>query len=102
MTAGRTTGGRLLFVVAPGEQPMFTRMNLPPFGTGVVTASLRAAGFDVDLHDLNSDLTRMWHAGEFTKADLRPFYDERAVVDFVAGGPNDFLDTFAGDRKSVV
>lgn len=96
MTAGRTTGGRLLFVVAPGEQPMFTRMNLPPFGTGVVTASLRAAGFDVDLHDLNSDLTRMWHAGEFTKADLRPFYDERAVVDFVAGGPNDFLDTFAG------
>ncbi|HEY8473294.1 MAG TPA: radical SAM protein [Natronosporangium sp.] len=88
-------GGRVLFIVAPGEQPMFTRMNLPPFGTGVVTASLRAAGFDVDLHDLNSDLIRMWRAGEFTKADLRPFYDERAVVEFVAGGPNEFLDRFA-------
>jgi len=86
---------RVLMLVAPGEQPLFTRMNLPPFGTGVVTASLRAAGFEVDLHDLNSDLTRMWHAGEFTKADLRPFYDERAVIGYADGEPNEFLDDFA-------
>lgn len=86
---------RVLFLVAPGEQPMFTRMNLPPFGTGIVTASLRDAGCDVDLHDLNSDLWRMWRAGEFTKADLRPFYDERAVLDYVGGARNDFLDSFA-------
>jgi len=95
---------RLLLLVAPGEQPMFTRMNLPPFGTGVVAASLRAAGYDVDLHDLNSDLTRMWQAGEFTKADLRPFYDERAVIGYVGGAHNDFLDTFAGrllDGKDI-
>lgn len=75
---------------------MFTRMNLPPFGPGVVAGSLRAAGIDVEHYDLNSDLWRMWHAGEFTKADLRPFYDERAVIDFVRGAPDDFLDTFAG------
>jgi len=87
---------RVLFLVAPGEQPMFTRMNLPPFGTGVVTASLRAAGFDVDLYDLNSDLSRMWQAGEFAKSELRPFYDEQTVVEFIRGGPNEFLDTFAG------
>ncbi|MFY1632980.1 B12-binding domain-containing radical SAM protein [Solwaraspora sp. WMMB335] len=94
--ANRPRPAQVLFIVAPGEQPMFTRMNLPPFGTGVVTASLRDAGFDVDLHDLNSDLARMWHGGEFTKAELQPFYDERAVVDYVGGGRNDFLDTFAG------
>ncbi|GGM20743.1 hypothetical protein GCM10011608_01660 [Micromonospora sonchi] len=96
MAANRLRPARVLFLVAPGEQPMFTRMNLPPFGTGVVTAGLRAAGFDVDLHDLNSDLSRMWHAGDFVKTDLRPFYDERAVVEFVGGAPDDFLDTFAG------
>jgi radical SAM superfamily enzyme YgiQ (UPF0313 family) len=90
------TRPRVLILVAPGEQPMFTRMNLPPFGTGVVTASLRAAGYDVDLHDLNSDLSRMWQAGEFTKADLHPFFDERAVMEFIGGAPHDFLDTFAG------
>jgi radical SAM superfamily enzyme YgiQ (UPF0313 family) len=75
---------------------MFTRMNLPPFGAGVVTASLRAAGYDVGLHDLNSDLQRMWQAGEFTKASLRPFYDERAVLGYLGGADDDFLDTFAG------
>lgn len=96
MAAIRPRPTRVLILVAPGEQPMFTRMNLPPFGTGVVTASLRAAGFDVDLHDLNSDLWRMWQAGEFAKADLRPFYDERAVTEYVGGASNDFLDTFAG------
>ena len=96
MAAVRTRPTRVLLLVAPGEQPMFTRMNLPPFGTGVVTAGLRAAGYDVDLHDLNSDLSRMYHGGEFTKADLRPFFDERAVIDYVNGGPDDFLDTFAG------
>ena len=94
MPATRPT--RVLMLVAPGEQPMFTRMNLPPFGTGVVTASLRAAGYDVDLRDLNSDLWRMWQAGEFAKADLRPFYDERAVIGYAGGGRDDFLDTFAG------
>jgi radical SAM superfamily enzyme YgiQ (UPF0313 family) len=87
---------RVLMIIAPGEQPMFTRMNLPPFGAGVVTSSLRAAGFDVDLHDLNSVLWRMWQAGEFTKASLRPFYDERAVLGYLDGGTDDFLDTFAG------
>lgn len=71
-------------------------MNLPPFGAGVVAGSLRAAGIEVEHHDLNSDLWRMWHAGEFTKADLRPFYDERSVIGFVRGAPDDFLDTFAG------
>src|SRR6266511_687596 len=96
MAAVRTRPTRVLFLVAPGEQPMFTRMNLPPFGTGVVTAGLRAAGYEVDLHDLNSDLWRMWRAGEFTKADLRPFYEERTVIDFIGGARNDFLDTFAG------
>jgi radical SAM superfamily enzyme YgiQ (UPF0313 family) len=96
MAADRSRPGRVLFIIAPGEQPLYTRMNLPPFGTGVVTASLRAAGFDVDLHDLNSDLWRMWLAGELDKADLRPFYDERQVVEFVGGAPNELLDTFAG------
>ena len=95
MAAVQTPGTRVLFLVAPGEQPLFTPMNLPPFGTGVVTAGLRAAGYEVDLHDLNSDLRRMWLAGEFTKAGLRPFYDERAVLDYVGGGQNEFLDTFA-------
>jgi radical SAM superfamily enzyme YgiQ (UPF0313 family) len=96
MATGRKRGVRVLMLVAPGEQPMFTRMNLPPFGTGIVTTGLRAAGFDVDLHDLNSDLARMWHAGEFSKTDLHPFYDERAVIAYVHGGRDDFLDTFAG------
>jgi len=70
-------------------------MNLPPFGTGIVAASLRDAGFDVDLHDLNSDLWRMWQAQEFTKADLRPFYDEQVFLDYVNGHENEFLDAFA-------
>lgn len=96
MPAIQTRPTRVLMLVAPGEQPMFTRMNLPPFGTGVVTASLRAAGYDVELRDLNSDLWRMWRAGEFAKADLRPFYDERAVIGYAGGGHDDFLDTFAG------
>ncbi|GIG56151.1 hypothetical protein Lfu02_05230 [Longispora fulva] len=96
MTANERSPGRVLIIVAPGEQPMFTRMNLPPFGTGIVTASLRQAGYEVDLNDLNSDLLRMWRAEEFTKADLRPFYDERTFLDYANGGENEFLDTFAG------
>jgi radical SAM superfamily enzyme YgiQ (UPF0313 family) len=96
MATDRTRPIRVLLLVAPGEQPMFIRMNLPPFGAGVVAASLRAAGYEVDLHDLNSDLWRMWQAGEFTKADLRPFYEARTVIEFVRGAPDDFLDTFAG------
>jgi radical SAM superfamily enzyme YgiQ (UPF0313 family) len=95
MTANQRRPARVLIIVSPGEQPMFTRMNLPPFGTGIVTASLRDAGFDVDFHDLNSDLWRMWQAGEFTKAQLRPFYDEQALIDYVNGGQNEFLDAFA-------
>ncbi len=95
MTESQTRPIRVLVVVSPGDQPMFTRMNLPPFGTGIVVASLRAAGYDVDLHDLNSDLLRMWQAGEFTKAELRPFYDERAVIEYMGGARNDFLDSFA-------
>ncbi|HET7014464.1 MAG TPA: radical SAM protein [Streptosporangiaceae bacterium] len=87
---------RVMLLVVPGDQPMFTKMNLPPFGPGIVAASLRDAGYEVDFHDLNSDLERMWHAGEFTKAELRPFYDERAVIDYMGGASNDFLDTFAG------
>jgi radical SAM superfamily enzyme YgiQ (UPF0313 family) len=95
MTASQRRPARVLMIVSPGEQPMFTRMNLPPFGTGIVTASLRAAGFEVDFYDLNSDLWQMWQAAEFTKAELRPFYDERAFLDYVNGGENEFLDTFA-------
>jgi len=96
MSAVPTRPTRVLFLVSPGEQPMFTPMNLPPFGTGVVTAGLRAAGYEVDLHDLNSDFRRMWLAGEFAKTDLRPFYDERAVLGYLRGERDDFLDDFAG------
>ncbi|WP_283137888.1 B12-binding domain-containing radical SAM protein [Rhizohabitans arisaemae] len=86
---------RVLIVDAPGEHTMFTRMNLPPFGPGVVAGSMRAAGIEVDHHDLNSDFSRMWHGKEFTKTDLRPFYDERAVISYVRGGANEFFDAFA-------
>ncbi len=96
MTVQPQRAVRVLILIAPGEQPMFTRMNLPPFGTGIVTASLRAAGFEVELCDLNAGLRRMWLAGEFAKTDLRPFYDERAVIDYVGGAGNEFLDTFVG------
>ncbi|MDX2545383.1 B12-binding domain-containing radical SAM protein [Streptomyces sp. WI04-05B] len=95
MPTAQTRPTRVMIVVSPGEQPMFTPMNLPPFGTGIVTASLRAAGYDVDLHDLNSDLRRMWLAGEFAKTDLAPFFDERAVLEYVAGGRDDHLEDFA-------
>ena len=88
---------RVLIIVAPGEQVLFTRMNLPPFGVGIVTASLRAAGMEVELRDLNAALSLKWQAGGFTKADLRPFYQEREVVGFVRGERNDYLDGFAGE-----
>ena len=91
----QSTTKRVLLLVAPGEHTMFQRMNLPPFGPGVVAANLRAQGFDVDYHDLNSDLSRMWHGGEFTKVDLKPFYEERSVVDYMCGGEHEFLDNFA-------
>ncbi|HEY3872205.1 MAG TPA: B12-binding domain-containing radical SAM protein [Actinocrinis sp.] len=98
MSAAPTTKPiRVLIIVAPGEQVLFTRMNLPPFGVGIVTASLRAAGMEVELCDLNAALSRKWQAGEFTKADLRPFYQEREVIGFVRGERNDYLDGFAGD-----
>lgn len=95
MPATRPRPARVLIVVAPGEQPMFTRMNMPPFGVGIITASLRDSGYEVDLRDLNSDLRRMWLAEEFTKTELRPFFDERAVLGYVAGGRDDYLDAFA-------
>ncbi len=75
---------------------MFHRMNLPPFGPAVVTTALRARGFEVDQHDLNSRLWRMWQGDEFAKADLLPLFEEQTVLDFVRGAPHDWLDTFAG------
>src|SRR5262245_39207207 len=87
---------RVLLPVAPSEHTLFNRMNLPPFGAGVVTSQLRAGGVEVELHDLNSTFWRMWQCGEFRKVDLRPFYQEEAIVGYVQGGHHDELDDFAG------
>lgn len=96
MAAPPNRAPRVLLLVAPSEHTLFNRMNLPPFGAGVVTSRLRAGGVEVELHDLNSRLWRMWQGGEFGKADLRPFYEAEAVVGYVQGGRHDGLDGFAG------
>jgi radical SAM superfamily enzyme YgiQ (UPF0313 family) len=87
---------RVLLLVAPGEHTLFNRMNLPPFGAGIVTSALRSGGVDVELHDLNSQFWRMWQRHEFQKTDLKPFYEERTIVDYVMGGAHEALDAFAG------
>jgi radical SAM superfamily enzyme YgiQ (UPF0313 family) len=86
---------RVLLLVAPGEHTLFNRMNLPPLGVGVVTAHLRANGVEVEVHDLNSRFSRMWRRGEFTRADLKPFYEARTVIEYVDGHRDDVLDDFA-------
>jgi radical SAM superfamily enzyme YgiQ (UPF0313 family) len=70
-------------------------MNLPPFGAGVVAGHLRSNDVPVDLRDLNSVLWRMHLGGEIVAADLRPFYEAQTVIDYVRGGENEYLDTFA-------
>src|SRR3954463_4879576 len=96
MVAPPNRAPRVLLLVAPGEHTLFNRMNLPPFGAGIITAALRSGGVDVELHDLNSRFARMWQGREVRKADLQPFYEERTIVEYVAGGRDDMLDEFAG------
>jgi len=62
---------------------------------GVITGYLRGQGVEVDPYDLNIDLKRL--AAKLDKKALRPFYDGRAVIDFLDGAENHFFNAFIAD-----
>lgn len=94
-TASSTGTVRILILISPSEHTMYSLLNLPPFGPGIVTAHLRRAGVQVDQRDLNSPFSHAYTRGALTKSDLAPLYQAAEVIDYVNGMPNDALDSYA-------